>query len=172
VYDEGLRRLDAREDLPPETIAGGATIIRVFIEDYHERLEEEFLFPRFERAGREVELVKVLRAQHAAGRRLTDQVAQLATLASIRDPGDRERLAGSLRLFIRMYRPHEAREDTVLFPAFRGIVSAHEYGALGEEFEEKEHALFGADGFERTVAEVAGIERQLGIHDLARFTPA
>ncbi|AHF17361.1 hypothetical protein NIASO_06125 [Niabella soli DSM 19437] len=31
-----------------------------------------------------------------------------------------------------MYRPHEAREDTVLFPAFRKIVSRHEYDSLGK----------------------------------------
>ena len=36
--------------------------------------------------------------------------------------------------FVRMYEPHEAREDTVLFPQFRKIVSKHEYDALGEEF--------------------------------------
>jgi hypothetical protein len=36
----------------------------------------------------------------------------------------------NMRQFIRMYSPHEAREDTVLFPAFRGIVSAHEFGSL------------------------------------------
>lgn len=47
VYREALRRLATREDLPPETLAGAARIIRVFIEDYHEKLEEDFLFPRF-----------------------------------------------------------------------------------------------------------------------------
>jgi hemerythrin-like domain-containing protein len=171
VYEEGIRRLDADEDLPPEAISGGATVVRRFIEDYHERLEEDFLFPRFERARKELGLVEVLRGQHRAGRRLTDETLLLATPASIRDPDDRKRLAESLRLFIRMYRPHEAREDTVLFPAFKTIVSAHEYAALGEDFEDKEHELFGADGFERTVEEVAGLERGLGIHDLARFTP-
>jgi hypothetical protein len=36
-----------------------------------------------------------------------------------------------------MYRPHEAREDTVLFPALREIVSEQEFGALGEDFEKK-----------------------------------
>jgi hypothetical protein len=42
-----------------------------------------------------------------------------------------------------MYRPHEARENIVLFPAFRKIVSTHEYDALGEEFEDNEHKKFG-----------------------------
>jgi hypothetical protein len=70
-----------------------------------------------------------------------------------------------------MYNPHEAREDTVLFPAFRGIVSAHEFAALGEDFEKQEHELFGADGFEKVVDRVAEIEKKLGIYELAQFTP-
>ncbi len=70
-----------------------------------------------------------------------------------------------------MYNPHAAHEDTVLFPALRTIVSAHEYGSLGEEFEEKEHRLFGDDGFGTMVEHIASIKKSLGIHDLAQFTP-
>jgi hypothetical protein len=71
-----------------------------------------------------------------------------------------------------MYRPHEAREDTVLFPALRRVVSAHEYASLGEDFERKEHELFGKEGFEGIVEKVARIEKELGIYDLEKFTPA
>jgi hypothetical protein len=63
------------------------------------------------------------------------------------------------------------REDTVLFPAFRQIVSEHEYDPSGEDFEKKEHELFGEEGFQRMVDKVAGIEKKLGIYDLAQFTP-
>lgn len=80
---------------------------------------------------------------------------------------------GVLKRVLLIYRePHEAREDTVLFPAFRQIVSPHEYDALGEQFEKKEHQLFGEEGFEKNVEEVAALETMLGIHDLAQFTPA
>jgi hemerythrin-like domain-containing protein len=171
VYGESLRRLDAREELPPEALADSARIIRSFIEDYHEKLEEDFLFPRFRKANTLVDLVEVLLAQHRAGRRLTDAMLRLSTLQAIRDPSERKLLADSLKSFIRMYSPHEAREDTVLFPAFRKIVSGNEYDALGEQFEDKEHELFGADGFEKMVDRVAGIEKKLGIYDLAQFTP-
>jgi hypothetical protein len=71
-----------------------------------------------------------------------------------------------------MYRPHAAREDTVLFPAFRRIVTPNEYDSLGEQFEDQEHKLFGEDGFEKIVDEVTGLEKKLGIEDLAQFTPA
>lgn len=171
VYGEALRRLDAGEELPPEPLSEGARIIRSFIEDYHEKLEEDFLFPRFRKANTLVSLVDLLAAQHRAGRRVTDTTLHLSTLKAIRNPGERKVLGDSLRAFVRMYSPHEAREDTVLFPAFRKIVSGHEYGALGEQFEDKEHQLFGEDGFEKMVDRVAAIERKLGIYDLTQFTP-
>ena len=52
AYDEVIRRIQARQDFSPQSVTGAATIIRKFIEDYHEKLEEEHLFPRFRRAGK------------------------------------------------------------------------------------------------------------------------
>lgn len=171
VYGEAARRLEANQELPVQTVAESAKIIRHFIEDYHEKLEENFLFPRFEKAGKLVDLVKTLRAQHEAGRKVTDLTLSLATAKTLQSAEERRKLSDSLAQFIRMYEPHEAREDTVLFPAFRKIVSHHEYDSLGEDFEKKEHELFGEDGFETMVEKVAGIEKELGIYDLAQFTP-
>jgi hemerythrin-like domain-containing protein len=172
VYETSLQRLGSGSiDVPPTVLTGGADIIRRFIEDYHEKLEEDHLFPRFEKAGLLTDLVAVLRNQHQAGRRLTDEIRDRAGAAARREDPLREGLTTSLGQFIRMYRPHEAREDTVLFPALRRIVSPHEYGALGEDFEKIEHRLFGEDGFESMVDRVAALERELGIDDLAQFTP-
>ncbi len=160
VYREVIRRANAREDAHPDAVRDGAGIIRRFIEDYHEKLEEDYLFPRFEKARKLADLTAILRAQHQAGRRLTEQIL------NARSPN-----VPAMEQFIRMYEPHEAREDTVLFPALRSIVSKHEFDALGEEFEKKEHQLFGEDGFEHVVDQVAGIEKRLGIYDLGQFTP-
>jgi hemerythrin-like domain-containing protein len=171
IYDEAGRRIAAKQDLSPDAVHGAASIIRSFIEDYHEKLEEDFLFPRFERANRLTDLTTVLRAQHQAGRRLTDRILQLATASRMKDPASVTALTRALQEFTRMYNPHEAREDTVLFPALRQIVSKNEFASLGEDFEKKEHALFGADGFERTVDRVAALEKTLGIYDLQQFTP-
>lgn len=148
-------------------VKGAAGLVRRFVEDYHEQLEEKHLFPRFEKAGTHVELVRVLREQHQSGRRLTEEITRLAASTS---DADRNGMDAVIAAFIRMYRPHAAREDTVLFPAFREVVSAHEFHALGESFEEEEHQLFGKAGFEGIVAEVAALERTLGIEDLKQFT--
>lgn len=171
IYGEVLVRLHDGKGFPPEVLAGGADLVRRFIEDYHEKLEEDYLFPRFEKAEKLVELVQVLRQQHQAGRRLTETIKNRAPAATRQNGDDQKALVEAMHSFIRLYRPHAAREDTVLFPAFRSLVSSHEYNALGEEFEDKEHALFGDDGFEQIVAEVAKLEQTLGIYDLAQFTP-
>jgi hypothetical protein len=47
VYGEVIRRLGGNQELKPETIAEAAQIVRAFVEDYHEKDEEEFIFPRF-----------------------------------------------------------------------------------------------------------------------------
>ena len=171
IYEELQRRVRSGSDFPPTVLQNSAKIIRSFIEDYHEKLEEDYLFPRFEKAGKLLDLVKVLREQHQAGRVLTDAVLNLSSEAALKEEEKRNQLVQQLRRFIRMYRPHESREDTVLFPALRSLVSPNEYAALGEEFEDKEHDLFGEDGFDSIVAQVAGLEKEIGLDDLAKFTP-
>jgi hemerythrin-like domain-containing protein len=171
VYGEVLRRFDARLDVPADALAHAATIIREFIEDYHEKDEEEFIFPRFEKAHKLAELVAVLRQQHQAGRKLTADVLRLATAAGVKGDATRKQIGESLRSFIRMYEPHAAREDTVLFPAFRALVGEKELARLQDVFEDKEKAL-PHGGFEKMVDEVARLEQTFGIADLAKVTPA
>jgi hemerythrin-like domain-containing protein len=171
IYEDVEWRLAASQNFNPQTLVGAADIVRRFVEDYHEKQEEDFLFPRFRKANRLVDLVDTLLGQHQAGRAQTAIIAQLAAPAALNIPANRAKLVEALRKFIRMYRPHAAREDTVLFPAFRDIVSAKEYAALGERFEDRERRIFGG-GFEKMVARVAGLEKELGLYDLNRFTPS
>jgi hemerythrin-like domain-containing protein len=171
IYEAAMSRLRAKEDVPPEVFAKPAQLVRQFVEDYHERLEETFIFPLFEKQHKLVELVTTLRAQHQAGRRVTDVVLEYAVPAKFSQRDAQQRVIRSCEEFIRMYRPHEAREDTVLFPALYTIMPAEEVKELGEQFEAEEHRLFGGDGFQDTVGKVAEIEKQLGIYNLAQFTP-
>jgi hemerythrin-like domain-containing protein len=172
IYDDHLRMLGAKRSFDGSILVSAADIIRHFVEEYHEKLEEDFLFPRFRKAGKLVNLVDTLETQHKAGRELTAKIRELAGTATLKYvSSDSDNLADALRAFLRMYHPHEAREDTVLFPAFRKIVSPHEYDALGEDFEKKEDEKFGEDGFFKMVDKVAELEKKLGIYELAQFTP-
>lgn len=171
VYEEAIRRLEADKNLDPDLLKRSAQIVQHFVEQYHEKLEEDYVFPRFEKAGKLLDLVNVLRQQHKAGRLLTQGIFSMSTLSVFKNPPERKKLASLLSSFIRMYRPHETREGSVLFPAFRDLIPAQEFQRLGDLFEKKEHELLGAEGFEGQVQVVAGIERQLGIFDLSQYTP-
>src|SRR3954464_7521559 len=68
VYEEAIRRLRHKEDVSAEIFRKPADLVRTFVEDYHEKLEEKFIFPQFEKHKKLTELVAVLRQQHQAGR--------------------------------------------------------------------------------------------------------
>ena len=170
IYDTCKAGLIKGERLDLKSLYEAAGVIKTFVEDYHEKQEENYLFPRFQKAGQLTGLVQTLLSQHQAGRQVTAQIIHLSKRATFTE-NEQRKLIDLLGTFNTVYRPHEAREDTVLFPAFRKIVSKHEYAALGEEFENNEQKLFGEDGFESMVAKVAAIEKELGIYDLSRFTP-
>jgi hemerythrin-like domain-containing protein len=172
IYEEIIARLNSGREFPVEVLINSAGIIRRFVEDYHEKLEENYLFPRFKKSGKLVDLVKVLLQQHQVGRALTDRIKGLASSSAITNPAGKKQLGHYMDLFIRMYRPHKAREDTVLFPAFHSLVSPKEYASLGEAFEDKEEDLFGTDGFEKIVQEVEQLEKTMGMYDLSNFTAA
>lgn len=166
IYDEGIRRIQANEKFDPSVLTKAAGLIKSFIEDYHEKLEEDHIFPRFEQSGNKLtELTVNLRAQHAVGRILTEKITTMSK------SGDFQALHKAMVAFNHMYRPHEAREDTVLFPALHSVVSKHEYDAMGEQFESIERKTFGGDGFDMAVDQVAALEKQFDIYDISKFTP-
>jgi hemerythrin-like domain-containing protein len=170
IYEAGMRKFELQDDFDPVILANSAQIVHEFIEEYHEKSEEQHVFPRFKEAGKMVELIDTLLQQHEAGRRVTQTILRAAPQS--RRPGEpRRQLISAMRIFTAMYRPHAAREDTDLFPKLRHLVSSNEYDAMAEEFEKEEHRRFGDDGLEKIIERVAGLEQAIGIYDLDQFTP-
>ena len=172
VYEEAVRRMNDGQPPPVAAIREGAEIIHDFIESFHEALEEGYVFPRLRSAGKLVSTVDTLLVQHARGREITQLVLERCTPASMSATATREKVANAISAFVRMYEPHEAREDTVVFPTFRALVGAEELGVLAATFAELQAGQFGAGAFGKVVDRVAAIERNLGIYDLNQFTPA
>jgi hemerythrin-like domain-containing protein len=170
VYGYFLSRLNAKAGIPWAQIDESAALIRSFVEDYHERLEEQYVFPAVRKAGILEDLADVLLRQHRAGRKLTDLVSEIAKRKGAQ-ASDRDRLMEALAQFTNMYRPHAAREDTVLFPQLHMVWPGNEFRRMGEVFEREEDRLFGEQGFEKVVQRVAAIEKKLGIYDINQFTP-
>ncbi len=172
VYRDMAAKLRAKPaTLDPELLRRVATMFRAFGEDYHEKkLEETHIFPTIKKAGGPAAAyVDVLIAQHQRGRELTDYILATVGKGAIAT-GDAEPLARVLDSVELMYEHHAAREDTVVFPAWKDTLAAHQLDEMGETFEEIERQQFGKDGFEDAVAQIALIEQALGVADIARFT--
>ncbi len=172
VYAETAPRLGVSTPIRMlEALQKTALLFRSFGEDYHEKqLEEAALFPAVKSAGGPAAAcVDVLIAQHLRGREVTDVV-----LSMTRRPRLGSAEAGSLgrmmSSFARMYQNHAAREDTLVFPAWKRALSTDRLDDMAGKFEEIERRLFGKDGFEAAVEKIGEIELDLGLADLAQFT--
>ena len=148
-----------------------ADLFRRFGQAYHEQeLEERHIFPQVMKAGGEAAaLVPTLIAQHARGRQITAYVQEKTAAGAIAGT-DAAPLAAALESFARMYEPHAAYEDTIVFQAWKKSLSPKDLAAAADQFEDIEKATFKGDGFDWAVAEVAAIEQALRIHDLTRST--
>lgn len=169
IYEEIIKRIDNDTDFEIKLLNDAVTIIKSFIEGYHEKLEEDYLFPLFEKNKKEVTLVKTLKTQHAKGRQITEQL-QIVFSGKI-DLSIKQSIKILLQKFIKMYRPHEAREDTILFPQVRSLLSEKEFKELSKKFDDLEDKLFGKNGFENMVKKIESIEKALNIYNLNLFTP-
>jgi hemerythrin-like domain-containing protein len=175
IYEDIVRRLIGEKPFDPRVLPSvlysTASIVHHFIENYHQQLEEDYVFPLFLQAGEHVNMVHVLLNQHQAAKKITNQLLQYSSVIGEYNFQASYYVAHLLSLYIRMYEPHEAREDTELFPDLRRIVGKEEFEQMGEQFEEIEHEKFGENGFKRIVNQITELEKVLGIYDLAQFTP-
>lgn len=172
IYEEIMRRIDKNVPFSTKTLEQAVNIIKTFIEEYHEKMEENYLFPLFEKHKTEVRLVRTLKLQHARGREITGKIKNILASKTELDQRQKKTIKGLLQQFITMYRPHESRENTVLFPKVRGLMSEKEFKEMGEKFDDIEHQLFGKNGYQNMVDKVAALEKELGIYNLEQFTPA
>ena len=172
VYSEVAARLRSNvADVSPDAIQRTAKLFRTFGEDYHERkLEEGYIFPSVKKAGGEASAYPdILRAQHNRGRQITGYILAVTKTAKL-NASDAEQLAQTMDSLVRMYRAHAAREDTIVFPAWKGTLTDKQLDEMNEKFEDIEHEMFGQEGFEMAVDQISGIEAELGMADLNQFT--
>jgi len=172
IYQDAITRLATGQAPPVEAIHGGAMIIHDFIEGFHEALEEGYVFPALTHAGLLVSTVDTLLLQHGRGRQITQLLLADSTTTALANESTRSRVGAAMAAFVRMYQPHEAREDTVVFPAYRALLGPAGIDRIGATFTHLADQQLGPNGFAGMVNQVATIEQTLAIYDLNQFTPA
>jgi hemerythrin-like domain-containing protein len=173
VYREAALRIRAKTgSVPPEPLQRAAKLMRSFGEDYHEtQLEEAHIFPPLLVAASPLAAeVNTLIAQHERGREVTDYV--LAVTAKPMDAHAADTLARMLDAFARMYEEHAAREDTIIFPAWKATLSPKQLDEMADLFEDIEKKTFGKHGFEEALEQITAIEKAIDLDPVALTAPA
>src|ERR1041384_449625 len=171
VYTAAATKLHSNpSSIPPDALQKTAKLFRAFGEEYHEKkLEEAYIFPAVKQAGGEAAIYPdILVTQHNRGREITDYIINVTQNAKL--GGNAEDLAKALDAFVLMYRNHAAREDTIIFPAWKQTLTDKQLDEMNDKFEDIEHEQFGEDGFEDAVKQISAIESSLGLADIAQFT--
>jgi len=154
IYDEIIRRLENNLDVDKTIIIRSAQIIREFIENYHEKTEEKYVFPLLIDHNVDISLVNELLMQHQTSRLMTDKIIKF---------NNKQEVLDNLKKFVKLYRYHESREDTIIFPEFHNLLSKKMYEEYGELFEKDEDQKIGEGGFKKYLNEVIKIEKILDI---------
>jgi len=157
--------------ISPDALQKTATLFREFGEEYHEKkLEEAYIFPAVKKVGGEAaSYPDILITQHNRGREITDYIISVTRSAKL-GTSNAESVAKSLEAFVLMYRNHAAREDTIIFPAWKETMTGEQLDEMNDKFEDIEHEQFGEDGFEDAVKQISAIENSLGLADISQFT--
>jgi len=173
VYAETARKLrENASSVDPSALRQTAQLFRAFCEDYHEKmLEEQHIFPLVRKQSANLQhYVDVLIAQHQRGREITEYILAVTNAGKISSQ-HAEPLAKVFEGLVRMYENHAAREDTIIFPAWKTSFTDKQLDEISDQFEDIEHRMFGKDGFEDAEKKISNIEGVLGFADLAQFTP-
>jgi hemerythrin-like domain-containing protein len=172
IYREVTRRVAAGAPVPRAEAHDAGLIIEQFIHGFHEPLEEAYVFPAVNR-GALTSDISTLLLQHARGREQTQLILTASSgSGTLVEGASRTQLAAAMDAFVRGYEPHEAREDTVVYPALRAASSPTEIVQMAQHFNSLQNQQFGPDNFQKMLARVVTIEKALNIYDLNLFTPA
>lgn len=120
-------------------------IIRDFIENYHEKMEEKYIFPYIKK---EKELVTILIEQHKQSRKLTRQILSNPTPKLLKE-------------FTDLYRWHGSMEDSIIFEEFKNTVDSVKQSEIMDIFEKTEKELFGHNTLSKFIKKIDYIEEIL-----------
>jgi hemerythrin-like domain-containing protein len=172
VYAETAPKLRSNaSSVAPDALQKTAKLFRAFGEDYHEqKLEETYIFPAVKQAGgAAAALPDILVAQHQRGREITDYILAVTNGAKL-GAANAEPLAQALEALVRMYQHHAAREDTIIFPAWKQTLTEDQLDEMADKFEDIEKQQFGMDGYEDAVKQIGDIEGVWGC-PISRSSP-
>ena len=158
IYANCLKRVKNGE-LRIAEIVKVSNIIKDFVEEFHEKIEERYIFPAFISAGKNISTINLLLKQHKLGRVLTSNILFLA-----QQKGDNhKKLEKLLEKYIGMMGLHGVREDTDIFRKLEEVIPEEQLRTISYNEEKLEREKFGEKALDKLISEIRPIEKELGI---------
>ncbi len=170
IYQRMIEMAITGQEIDVSVIRRASKMVDEYVASHHERDEENYVFPKFREANYIVDLVDTLERQHDVARELNAQVMELSSKGAEISQDEAVRLLDLCGMFINMYLPHISRENTILFPVFFDIVSADYVNDIKEKMEGEEEKVLGETGFRGLMGRISELEKEIGIHELSRYT--
>jgi hemerythrin-like domain-containing protein len=117
--------------------------VRGFADKCHHGKEEKLLFPLIASKNQTVASmpVRILTSEHDAGRTLIRELEDALMAIEAGDATALAKAAQALTLYTRMLRKHIDKEEDVVFPLARTLISEEEADLLAEQFEAVEEEM-------------------------------
>jgi hemerythrin-like domain-containing protein len=117
--------------------------VRGFADKCHHGKEEKLFFPLIASKNQTVANmpVRILTSEHDAGRTLIKELEDALTAFEAGDAAASARAAQALTLYTRMLRKHIDKEESIVFPLARTLISGEEADLLAEQFEAVEEEM-------------------------------
>ncbi len=150
TIERGLRalgglcvRLEQGEKVPPEVLAQLLDFIRTFADRFHHAKEEALLFPALEEHGvpRVGGPIGVMLCEHETARQLVAELARAVEAYSQGEAQVIQSLIETTRHYLDLLSAHIHKEDNVLFPIAKGVLTVSALASLREGFAQVEAEL-------------------------------
>jgi len=117
-----------------------------FSDRFHHPKEDDFLFPALARRDPDSrETIETLQQQHEEGQRLTEELQAHLEIWKEHHPGGFRAFDKAIAAFIDFQWAHLKLEESTIMPAAREHLTAEDWGAIDDAFNENEDPLFGAN---------------------------
>jgi len=171
VIERGIRllqkvaeRIDAGRDVEASVLAELVDFVRNFADRCHHGKEEKILFQTFAEKGIPVEggPIGVMLIEHEEGRRMARVMAEAASSIKDGDLSKSKVFSENAKSYAQLLTQHIYKEDNILYPMGRRLLSEEEKEELIRRFEVVERKEIGEGVHEKYINLIKDLERRLG----------
>jgi len=157
--------LEYHLEISPDVLRDLVQFIRIFGDQCHHNKEESYLFPLLEKNGAPATgcPLSVLRAEHQKSRHFTEILSTASADYIANHEAGRLALIEALQHFVELYPEHIWKEEFLLFPMTRKMLSRKELQSLLQQFslaeaDIGEHAHASYEALARDLAQRVGLD--------------